>query len=75
LILRIAHNRWQESSQPCSQIKQKKIWQLINKQVGKYSITNKKNELMTATGIETNPQKVAELLNTLFVETVDEVPN
>jgi hypothetical protein len=28
---------------------------------------------MTATGIERNPQKVAELLNAHFVETVDEI--
>ena len=28
---------------------------------------------MTATGIESNPQKVAELLNAHFVETVDEI--
>jgi hypothetical protein len=28
---------------------------------------------MTATGIETSPQKVAELLNVHFVETVDEI--
>jgi hypothetical protein len=53
--------------------KTKKIWQIINKQVGKCSTTNKKIELMTATGVETNPQKVAELLNVHFVETVDEI--
>jgi hypothetical protein len=34
---------------------------------------NKKIELMTATGIETNPQKVAELLNAHFVEAVNEI--
>jgi len=53
--------------------KTKKIWQLINKQIGKCSIMNKKIELMTATGIETDPQKVTELLNAHFVETVDEI--
>jgi hypothetical protein len=53
--------------------KTKKVWQLINKQVGKCSITNKKIELMTAAGIETNPQTVAELLNEHFIETVNEL--
>ena len=53
--------------------KTKKIWQLINKQIGKCSKMNKKIELTTARGIETNPQKVAELLNAHFVETVDEI--
>ena len=45
----------------------------VNKQVGKCSITNKQIELMTAKGIEKNPQKVAELLNAHFVEAVDEL--
>jgi len=49
-------------------IKQKK-WQLINKQDGKCSTTENKIEFMTETGIETNPQKVAELLNAYFIET------
>jgi cystathionine beta-lyase family protein involved in aluminum resistance len=53
--------------------KTKMIWQLINKQVGRCSVTNKKIELMTATGIETNPQKLAELLNAHFVKAVDEL--
>jgi hypothetical protein len=53
--------------------KTKKIWQLINKQIGKCSIMNKKIELRSATGIETNPQRVAELLNVHFVETIDEI--
>jgi hypothetical protein len=34
---------------------------------------NNKIELRTATGIETNPQRVAELLNAHFVETIDEI--
>jgi hypothetical protein len=33
----------------------------------------KKIELRSATGIETNPQRVAELLNAHFVETIDEI--
>ena len=37
--------------------KTKKIWQIINKQVGKCSITNKQIELMRAKCIEMNPQK------------------
>jgi len=54
-------------------IKQKKKWQLINKPVGKCSTTDNKIEVMTETGIETNPQKVAELLKAYFVETVEEL--
>ena len=53
--------------------KTKKIWQIINKQVGKCTITNKQIELMTAKDIEKNPQRVAELLNAHFVDTVDEL--
>jgi len=34
---------------------------------------DKKIELKTETGIVTNPQKVAEMLNAYFVETVEEI--
>jgi hypothetical protein len=49
------------------------MWQLINQQVGKCSSSDKTIELKTETGIVTNPQKVAEMLNTYFVETVEEI--
>jgi len=55
------------------QTKQNKIWQLINKHVGQCSSSDKKIELKTETGIVTNPQKVAEMLNAYFVETVEEI--
>jgi hypothetical protein len=51
----------------------KKIWHLINKQVAKCSLSDKKIELKTETGIVTNLQKVAEMLNAYFVETVEEI--
>ena len=35
----------------------KEMWQLINKQVGKCSSSDKKIELKTETGIVTHPQK------------------
>jgi len=53
--------------------KQKKKWQVINKQVGKCSSSNKKIELKTETGIVTKPQNVEQMLNTYFVETVAEI--
>ena len=36
---------------------------------------DKKIELKTETGMVKNPQKVAEMLNVYFVETVDEIIN
>jgi hypothetical protein len=36
-------------------------------------LSDKKIELKTETGIITNPQKVAEMLNAYFVETVEEI--
>jgi hypothetical protein len=72
-VLKEAKKRENDRLIEKSSNKMKKIWQIINKQVGKCSTTNKKIELMTATGTETNPQKVAELLNVHFVETVDEI--
>jgi len=53
--------------------KTKKIWQLINKQIGKCSSSDKKIELKTETSRVTNLQKVAEMLNAYFVETVEEI--
>jgi hypothetical protein len=44
----------------------------INKQAGKSTMTNKQIVLTTKTGIEKN-QKVAELLNSHFIEAVDEL--
>jgi hypothetical protein len=52
--------------------KQKK-WQVINKQVGKCSSSNKKIELKTETGTVTKPQNVEQMLNAYFVETVAEI--
>jgi len=50
---------------------QTKKMAVINKQVGKCSSFDKKIELKTETGIVTNPQKVAEMFNARFVETVE----
>ena len=50
-----------------------KIWQLINKQDGKCASLDKKIELKTLTGIVKNLQKVAQMLNAYFVETVEEI--
>jgi hypothetical protein len=55
------------------QQKIKKTYQLIKKQIGKCSSLEKKIELKTEIGIETNPQKAAEILNGHFVETVEEI--
>jgi hypothetical protein len=49
-----------------------KMWQVINKKVSKYSSLDKKIELKTEAGIVTNLQKVAEMLNAYFVDTVEE---
>jgi hypothetical protein len=49
------------------------MWQLINKQVGKWSSSNKTIELNTETGIVTNLQKVAGMLNAYFVGIVEEI--
>ena len=72
-VLKEAQKRENDRLVKMASNKRKKIWQIINKQVGKCSIPDRETELMTATSIESNPQKVAELLNANFVETVDEI--
>jgi hypothetical protein len=39
------------------------MWQLVNKEAGIVSPSDKKIELKTETGIITNPQTVTEMLN------------
>jgi len=48
------------------------MWQVINKQVWKCSSSDKKIELKKEAGIVRNLQKVAEMLNAYFVDTVKE---
>jgi len=49
------------------------MWQLINKEAGNFPSYDQNIQLKTETGTTTNLRKVTELLNSYFVETVDEL--
>jgi hypothetical protein len=51
----------------------KAVWHLINKEVGKPSEGGKKIEVYDGTEIISDRQKVADMLNNYFVETIDDL--
>ena len=48
----------------------KVMWQLINKHMGKLHISNQHNELKTDSGKITNPQTIADTLNSFYTDCI-----
>jgi hypothetical protein len=49
------------------------MWQLINKHVGKLHSSNQDTELKTDSGKITNPQTVAEMLNSFYIDCIEDL--
>jgi hypothetical protein len=56
-----------------AQNKMKAMWLLINEEVGKSLKCDKKTEFSSCTEIISDPQSVTDMLNTFFVEIIDEL--
>ena len=48
------------------------MWQLINKQIGKTQVDDKKFELRVGKNLITNPSKITEILNKHFTDIMTE---
>ena len=50
----------------------KVMWQLINKHMGKLHISNQDIELKTDSGEITNPQTIADKLNSFYIDCTED---